>query len=127
MLVIGGCRDISDESMKSLAVACSKSLRELRMDECLNISDSSLDCILSGCRKLEVLDIGCCEDVTNAAFQQLGSEELILELKILKSCESLEYLDVRSCPHITKAGCEKAGLQFPESCKLFLELGRSNS
>ncbi|XP_060191516.1 uncharacterized protein LOC132621313 [Lycium barbarum] len=134
-LVIGGCRDISDESMKSLAVACSKSLRELRMDWCLNISDSSLDCILSGCRKLQVLDIGCCKDVTDAVFQQLESEKLILELKILKlsncpkitvigikkllkSCESLEYVDVRSCPHITKAGCKEAGLQFPKSCKV---------
>ncbi|CAN4123711.1 unnamed protein product [Withania somnifera] len=134
-LVIGGCRNISDESMKSLAVACSKSLRKLRMDWCLNIYDSSLDCILSGCRNLEVLDIGCCEGVTDAAFQHLGSGELMLELKILKasncrkitiegikkllnSCESLEYLDVRSCPHITKAGCEEAGLHFPESFKV---------
>lgn len=134
-LVIGGCRNISDESMKSLAAACSNSLRKLRMDWCLNITDSSLDCIISKCRKLEVLDIGCCEEVTDAAFQQLGSENFMLGMKILKvsncpkitvegikklmkSCEYLEYLDVRSCPLITKAGCEEAGLQFPESCKV---------
>ncbi|KAF3647693.1 putative pentatricopeptide repeat-containing protein-like [Capsicum annuum] len=134
-LVIGGCRNISDESMKSLAAACSGSLKKLRMDWCLNITDSSLDCILSKCRKLEVLDIGCCEEVTDAAFQQLGSENFMLGLKILKvsncpkitieglkkllkSCEYLEYLDVRSCPLITKAGCEEAGIQFPESWKI---------
>lgn len=134
-LVIGGCRNISDESMKSLAAACSNSLRKLRMDWCLNITDSSLDCIISRCKKLEVLDIGCCEEVTDAAFQQLGSEDFMLGMKILKvsncpkitvdgikkllkSCESLEYLDVRSCLLITKAGCEEAGLEFPESCKI---------
>ncbi|XP_060184887.1 F-box/LRR-repeat protein 4 [Lycium barbarum] len=134
-LVIGGCRNISDESMKSLAAACSNSLMKLRMDWCLNITDSSLDCIISKCRKLEVLDIGCCEEVTDAAFQQLGSENFMLGMKILKvsncpkitvegikkllkSCEYLEYLDVRSCPLITKAGCEEAGIQFPKSCKI---------
>lgn len=134
-LVIGGCRNISDESVKSLAAACSNSLRKLRMDWCLNITDSSLDCIISRCKKLEVLDIGCCEEVTDAAFQQLGSEDFMLGMKILKvsncpkitldgikkllkSCESLEYLDVRSCPLITKAGCKEAGLEFPESCKI---------
>ncbi|KAH0681930.1 hypothetical protein KY289_019682 [Solanum tuberosum] len=134
-LVIGGCRNISDEPMKSLAASCSNSLRKLRMDWCLNITDSSLDCIISKCRELEVLDIGCCEELTDAAFQQLGSENFMLGMKILKvsncpkitvegikklmkSCEYLEYLDVRSCPLITKAGCEEAGIQFPESCKI---------
>nr|GMD47781.1 F-box/LRR-repeat protein 20 [Ipomoea batatas] len=134
-LIIGGCRDISDESMILLADACNNSLRRLRMDWCLNISDASLDSILMRCRKLEVLDIGCCEEVTDAAFQQLGNEGCKLALKILKvsncskitvagidkllkSCNSLEYLDVRSCPHITKAECEEAGLQFPECCSV---------
>ncbi|KAL3370137.1 hypothetical protein AABB24_007268 [Solanum stoloniferum] len=134
-LVIGGCRNISDEPMKALAASCSNSLRKLRMDWCLNITDSSLDCIISKCRELEVLDIGCCEELTDAAFQQLGSENFMLGMKILKvsncpkitvegikklmkSCEYLEYLDVRSCPLITKAGCEEAGIQFPESCKI---------
>lgn len=132
-LIIGGCRDISDESMILLANACNNSLRRLRMDWCLNISDASLDNILLQCRKLEVLDIGCCEEVTDAAFQQLGNEGCKLALKILKVsncpkitiagidmllklCDSIEYLDVRSCPHITKADCEEAGLQFPECC-----------
>lgn len=135
-LIIGGCRKISDESMKSLAVAaCSHSLKNLRMDWCLNISDLSLNCILCNCRNLEALDIGCCEEVTDAAFQGLNRDGSELRLKILKvnncpkitvagivmlldSCNSLEYLDVRSCPHLTKAGCDQAGLQFPEYCKV---------
>ncbi|XP_027107178.2 uncharacterized protein [Coffea arabica] len=134
-LIIGGCRDVSDESLKQLAVACSNSLKNLRMDWCLNISDSSIECILQNCKQLEVLDIGCCEEVTDAAFQGLGGGLFELHLKILKvsncpkitvvgignllkSCNSLKYLDVRSCPHVTKADCDQAGLQFPETCKV---------
>ncbi|KAG8365726.1 hypothetical protein BUALT_Bualt17G0001900 [Buddleja alternifolia] len=135
-LIIGGCRDVSDESLKSLAAACCSSLKNLRMDWCLNVSDNSLECIFYLCRKLEVLDVGCCEEVTDAAFQGLGNEEdrkLNLKIlrvsncpkitvdgirKLLKSCEGLEYLDVRSCPHVTELRCNEAGLQFPGGCKV---------
>ncbi|MED6179791.1 hypothetical protein PIB30_004435 [Stylosanthes scabra] len=134
-LIIGGCRDVSNDAIKSLAAACSSSLKNLRMDWCLNLSDSSLSCILSQCRNLEALDIGCCEEVSDAAFQVISSEEPGLGLKILKvsncpkitvagigilvgKCSYLEYLDVRSCPHITKALLDEAGLHFPECCKV---------
>lgn len=131
-LIIGGCRDISDESIKHLAASCKSSLKNLRMDWCLNISDSSLSFILSQCRNLEALDIGCCEEVTDAAFQDLGEVELSLKVlkvncpkvtvvgigNVLEKCASLEYIDVRSCPHVTQASCEEAGLQFPQCCKV---------
>ncbi|CAN1164985.1 F-box/LRR-repeat protein 4 [Linum perenne] len=134
-LIIGGCRDISDASMKTLAIACSHSLKNLRMDWCLNVSDSSLSRILAECSKLEALDIGCCEEITDAAFGGLAMAETDMELKVLKvsncpkitvtgvsmlldKCSKLEYLDVRSCPHVTKLGCEEAGLHFPLSCKV---------
>ncbi|GAA0149360.1 ATP synthase [Lithospermum erythrorhizon] len=134
-LIIGGCRNVSDESIMAIAAACSQSLKNLRMDWCLNLSDLSVDRILSLCTKLEILDIGCCEEVTDAAFQGLGNEYLKLNLrilrisncpkittdgirKLLKSCDVLEYLDVRSCPHVTKAGCDEVGLLFPEICKV---------
>ncbi|CAN0888249.1 F-box/LRR-repeat protein 2 [Linum grandiflorum] len=134
-LIIGGCRDISDASVKTLATACSGSLKNLRMDWCLNVSDSSLSHILAECRKLEALDIGCCEEITDAAFAGLAMAEADMELKVLKvsncpkitvtgismlleKCINLEYLDVRSCPHVTKSDCEEAGLHFPLSCKV---------
>ncbi|KAG6422495.1 hypothetical protein SASPL_119067 [Salvia splendens] len=132
-LIIGGCREISDESIKQFASACHNSLKNLRMDWCLNVSDASLECIFSLCRKLEILDVGCCEEITDAAFQGLGSDESRLSLKILrvsncpkitvdgirnllKSCEALEYIDVRSCPHVTEVRCHEAELQFPVGC-----------
>ncbi|KAJ4832287.1 hypothetical protein Tsubulata_012237 [Turnera subulata] len=134
-LIIGGCRDISNDSVISLAIACRNSLKNLRMDWCLNISDSSLSHIFSECRNLEGLDVGCCEEITDAAFQGLGSMETKLPLKFLKisncpkitvtglglllgKCDSLEYIDVRSCLHVTKLACDEAGLQFPECCKV---------
>lgn len=131
-LIIGGCRDISDDSIKQLAASCKSSLKNLRMDWCLNISDSSLSCILTQCRNLEALDISCCEEVTDAAFQGLGEVELSLKVlkvncpnvtvvgigNVLEKCNSLEYIDVRSCPHVTQASCEEAGLQFPRCCKV---------
>ncbi|KAK2459012.1 F-box/LRR-repeat protein [Trifolium repens] len=134
-LIIGGCRDVSDNAMKSLATACRNNLKNLRMDWCLNISDSSLSCILSQCRNLEALDIGCCGEVTDTTFHLISNEEPGLSLKILKvsncpkitvvgigillgKCSYLEYLDVRSCPHITKAGLDEAGFHFPDFCKI---------
>lgn len=134
-LIIGGCRDISDESVRSLAyAACNHTLKRLRMDWCTNISDSSVKCILSQCTNLEALDIGCCEEVKDAAFHGLDGK-LGLRLRILKVsncsqitvagiglllelCSSLEYLDVRSCPHITEALCNEFGLQFPSCCRV---------
>ncbi|PIA35404.1 hypothetical protein AQUCO_03500052v1 [Aquilegia coerulea] len=134
-LVIGGCRDISDESLKSLVLACNHSLKYLRMDWCLNVSDTSLSCVLSQCRSLEALDIGCCEEITDMAFRNIGSEGFESRLKflrvsncpkitvsgigvLLEACKSLEYLDVRSCPNVTKVSCYQAGLQFPDCCKV---------
>ncbi|KAK3012877.1 hypothetical protein RJ639_009227 [Escallonia herrerae] len=134
-LAIGGCRGLSDESMKSLAAAPNHNLRTLRMDWCSNLSDSTVKCLLSQCKNLEVLDIGCCEEVTDAAFQGLSNEGNELVLKFLKvtscpkitvagismlleSCKSLQYLDVRSCPLVTEAGCDEAGVQFPKWCKV---------
>ncbi|KAK9676449.1 hypothetical protein RND81_11G078000 [Saponaria officinalis] len=135
-LIIGGCRNVSDKSIKSVALSCSHSLKNLRMDWCLSITDSSLSCILSVCKKLEAFDIGCCEKVTDAAFGQLGSgNDYAANLKVLKmsncpkitcagvamlldSCKFLEYLDVRSCPHITKAGLDEAGINIPKICKV---------
>ncbi|XP_065008443.1 uncharacterized protein LOC135638864 [Musa acuminata AAA Group] len=133
-LVIGGCRDVTDESIKALSLACCDSLRSLRMDWCLNITDSSLNSVLSNCRHLAALDIGCCDKLTDLAFQSVGMGGFESQLKVLKMsncmkitvsgvgsmlkfCKSLEYVDLRSCPHITRLGCQQAGLQFPECCK----------
>ena len=51
-LIIDGCRDVSEESIKSLSPACCHSFRSSRMD-CV-----SLICVLSTCRHLVALDMG---------------------------------------------------------------------
>ncbi|XP_068640448.1 uncharacterized protein [Aristolochia californica] len=134
-LVIGGCRSVSDEPIKCLASACGNSLKNLRMDWCPNISDSSLRSVFAHCRNLEVLDFGCCHEVTDTAFSGLDKQEFESVLRILKVsgcskitvsgvslllevCKHLEYLDLRSCPHVTEAECALAGLEFPLYCRV---------
>ncbi|ONK55780.1 uncharacterized protein A4U43_C10F910 [Asparagus officinalis] len=134
-LVFGGCRDVSDEPLKSLVLALGCSLRSLRMDWCLNVSDSSLLCVLSNCRNLVALDISCCGKVTDSAFDGLAMGGFDSGLKVLKvsnvpritvlgigtilqCCKVLEYLDLRSLPHVTEIGCQQAGLSFPSCCRV---------
>ncbi|CAN6273595.1 unnamed protein product [Urochloa humidicola] len=134
-LVIGGCRNISDASIQALALACSSSLRSLRMDWCLKITDVSLRSLLSNCKLLVAIDVGCCDQITDIAFQDGEGNGFQFELRVLKisSCvrltvagvssviksfKALEYLDVRSCPQVTRDSCEQAGVQFPSACKV---------
>lgn len=134
-LVIGGCRNISDSSIQALALACSSSLRSLRMDWCLKITDTSLRCLLSNCKLLVAIDVGCCDQITDVAFQDgegsgFQSELRVLKISscvqltvagvssVIKSFKALEYLDVRSCPQVTRDSCEQAGVQFPSACKV---------
>ncbi|KAL9268947.1 F-box/LRR-repeat protein 4-like protein [Drosera capensis] len=142
ILVISGCRNVTDNSIIALANSCAESLRALTMDWCPNISDSSVNTILSKCGNLEAIDIGCCDEVTDAAFHGLspgqGCEISLQILKasncqkitlagismIVKFCKKLEFLDVRSCPHVTKAGCYEAGIHFPERSSLSLAAGK---
>lgn len=135
ILVVGGCCGVSDEPLKSLVLALGCSLRSLRIDWCLNITDSSLSCVLSNCRNLVALDISCCDKVTDTAFHGLALGGFESGLKVLKMsnlpritvlgivtivqfCKALEYLDLRSLPHVTQFGCEQAGLDFPRCCKV---------
>lgn len=134
-LVIGGCRNISDASIKALALACYNSLRSLRMDWCLKLTDTSLRSLLSNCKHLVAIDVGCCGQITDIAFLDVEGNGFQSELKVLKisSCvqltvagvssalksfKALEYLDVRSCPLVTRDICEQAGVQFPVGCKV---------
>uniref|UniRef100_A0ACD5Z1N4 Uncharacterized protein n=1 Tax=Avena sativa TaxID=4498 RepID=A0ACD5Z1N4_AVESA len=139
-LIIGGCRDISDESIEALALACSSSLRSLRMDWCLKITDASLRSLLRNCKLLAAVDVGCCDQITDAAFEgMLRSELRVLKINncvsltvagvssMIESCKALEYLDVRSCPQVTRQSCEQAGLQFPGGCKVNFEGSLSES
>ncbi|CAN6463358.1 unnamed protein product [Victoria cruziana] len=131
-LVITGCRNITDDSVRHLAITSNSSLRYLLMDWCPNISDSSLSYVFSCCVYLEELCIAYCDKITDDAFSVLSGRADYC-LRILKAagcskvtvngirslvdcCKSLNHLDVASCRHITKEACEQAGLQFPESC-----------
>ncbi|RVX16369.1 F-box/LRR-repeat protein 20 [Vitis vinifera] len=97
-LIIGGCREHSDENLEALDIGC-----------CEEVTDAAFQGLNKGGSKLglKVLKVSNCPKITVAGIGLL-----------LDSCNSLEYLDVRSCPHVTEAGCDQAGLQFPECCKV---------
>jgi F-box and leucine-rich repeat protein 2/20 len=81
------------------------------------------------------IDVGCCDQITNASFLDREGNEFHAKLRILKisSCarftvagvsnvvesfKDLKYIGLRSCPLITKDSCEQAVLQFPSGCKV---------
>ncbi|KAK8322224.1 hypothetical protein V6Z11_A12G156500 [Gossypium hirsutum] len=132
-LGLQGCTNISDSGLADLVNGC-QHIRFLDINKCSNVGDVGISKVAE-CKNLEALDIGCCEEVTDTAFEDLRNGEIEFSLKVLKisncpkitvsginmllnQCSSLEYLDVRSCPHVTKAGCDEAGLVFPEYCKV---------
>eukprot|EP01018_Ginkgo_biloba_P018412 Gb_36550 [translate_table: standard] len=135
VLMIGGCRLVSDEAIQALSCNCGPSLRILEMEWCLDISNESVISVLSLCLRLEILDITCCNKITDAAFISLGNHGSGSVLKALKVsncpgitvigialvaefCHSLQYLDVRSCPNVTEEGVNRAGIHFPDHCKI---------
>ena len=79
------------------------------------------------------IDVGCCDQITDVAFQDgegNGFQLKVLKISscvrltvagvssVIKSFKALEYLDVRSCPQVTRDSCEQAGIQFPSACKV---------
>ena len=103
------------------------------MDWCLKITDTSLRSLLSNCELLVAIDVGCCDQITDVAFQDgkgNGFQLKVLKISscvrltvagvssVIKSFKALEYLDIRSCPQVTRDSCEQAGIQFPSACKV---------
>jgi F-box and leucine-rich repeat protein 2/20 len=122
-------------SIEALAHACSSNLKNLRMDWCLKITDASLRSLLQNCKLLVAIDVGCCDQITDASFLDREGNEFQAKLRILKisSCarltvvgvssmvesfKDLKYLGLWSCPLITKDSCEQAVLKFPSGCKV---------
>ncbi|KAJ3680384.1 hypothetical protein LUZ60_016662 [Juncus effusus] len=133
-LVIGGCREITDLSLQALANTCSESLRCLRMDWCVKITDFGLISIISKCKNLIALDIGSCDKVTDATFRELANIEFMSKLRVLRAsnvsftvngvhiisefCREIEYIDVRSCPNVSRFVYDTADIRFPLSCRV---------
>ena len=114
------------------------------MDWCLKITDASFRSLLRNCKHLAAIDVGCCDQITDASFEGMEANVFRSELRVLKinncvsitvagvscvieSCKTLKYLDVRSCPQVTRQSCEEAGLQFPGGCKVNFEGSLSES
>ncbi|XP_078448568.1 RNI-like superfamily protein [Wolffia australiana] len=131
-VVLGGCRRISEAALKALVAACCSSIRILKMDWCPGVGDSLVSSVLAKCRRLERLDVSCCDRVTDVGFGGLGFRS---ELRVFRASgcpritvsglgqllgfsPCMELIDVSACPHVTKEDCMHAGLEFPSGCKV---------
>lgn len=134
VLVIGGCCDITDESLNAIVYSCGKNLRSLRLDRCEKLTDLSLKSVISNCENLEVLDIGSCDKVTDVTFRTLTENEFDSKLRVLKAtrvgftlmgvhiisefCKDMEYVDLRSCPNVSRFLYDIADIRFPSGCSV---------
>lgn len=134
VLVIGGCCDITDESLNAIVYSCGKNLRSLRLDGCEKLTDLSLKSVISNCENLEALDIGSCDKVTDVTFRTLTENEFDSKLRVLKAtlvgftlmgvhiisefCKDMEYVDLRSCPNVSRFLYDIADIRFPSGCSV---------
>ncbi|KAJ4812083.1 F-box/LRR-repeat protein 2 [Rhynchospora pubera] len=134
VLVIGGCSDVTDESLRAVISSCGKNIRSLRLNSCEKLTDLSLNSVISNCENLVALDIGCCDKVTDITFKTLITNDFVSKLKVLKAsrvgftlmgvhiisefCKGMEYIDLRSCPHISRFVYDIADIRFPRGCKV---------
>lgn len=134
ILVIGGCCDVTDESLRALIDSCGENIKSLRLDGCEKLTDLSLKSVISNCRNLVALDIGSCDKVTDVTFKTLVKNEFDSKLRVLKAncvgftlmgvhiisefCKDMEYIDLRSCPYVSRFVYDIADIRFPSGCRV---------
>ncbi|XP_078152740.1 uncharacterized protein LOC144547926 [Carex rostrata] len=126
ILVLGGCCDITDQSLNAIVYSCGKNLRSLRLDGCEKLTDLSLKSVISNCENLVALDIGSCDKVTDETFWTLTENQFDSKLRVMKAthvgftesgvriiskfCKDMEYVDLRSCSDVSE--------WFPSGCSV---------
>eukprot|EP00252_Welwitschia_mirabilis_P001693 TRINITY_DN11609_c0_g1_i1.p1 TRINITY_DN11609_c0_g1~~TRINITY_DN11609_c0_g1_i1.p1 ORF type:complete len:415 (-),score=45.20 TRINITY_DN11609_c0_g1_i1:223-1467(-) len=135
ILMIGGCRHVTDFGIQTLVSVCGPALRNLQLEWCQQISDNAVGLVLTHCPQLENLNIACCDKITDTAFSCLRDGQYGSCLKYLKVsncagisvggialiaefCHSLQFLDVRYSPQITEEDVNGAAINFRDNCKV---------
>ncbi|KAJ3008614.1 UNVERIFIED_CONTAM: hypothetical protein HDU68_003016 [Siphonaria sp. JEL0065] len=129
-LMISGCSQITDESLMSFGgwektdivkgnvkdlwkarEPFKSKLKRLELSGCFQVTDFGASAILIGCTELEVLDLGYCWRITDAAFYQ-SEESFMLDRRLAFwkdytdkiCCLGLRVLSVRFCYLVTDVG-----------------------
>ena len=61
---VKGCRNLTNKSIKAVAVGCA-SLKEINVSDCSNLTDKSIRAVAAGCASLTSLDVGWCDKLTH--------------------------------------------------------------
>ncbi|NXI86726.1 FXL20 protein, partial [Rhipidura dahli] len=105
-------------------------LEKMDLEECVQITDSTLIQLSIHCPRLQVLSLSHCELITDDGIRHLGNgacahdrlEVIELDncplitdasLEHLKSCHSLERIELYDCQQITRAGIKRLRTHLP--------------
>lgn len=137
ILLLGGCRLLSDLALDAYFKKHTNLLKTLQVEYCTKLTDNGIRAIFANCQSLESLDIRCCSLLTDRCVDNLrAGENCLRELKIsgcsgftseglskvAESCPQLTLLEAKYCDHITIE--TMVGIVFPIGCKVVLDKAR---
>lgn len=104
---------LSNETFQAICDRCPK-LRRFIINNCINIHDSSVLCLVKACNYLKHVELYHCKDITNETLSYFGKYCLFLEKislagcmnisvsginKLITSCKQLKECEVVFCRH----------------------------
>ena len=129
-LDLSWCGRISDGALEFIACDLAKSLIELILDRCINITDNGLGFVATMSR-LEVLSIRWCPHVHDFGLQTLCTMSKLRRLSLagcstitpnalgcLKQLKALEELELTNCPAATPELIVYLQQQFSHKCSI---------
>lgn len=127
-LCLNGCGLIADNGLKTLATLHGKSLKELEMFGCFNITSRGIRHLASICQNLRTLQLGQCYRITDSCIAQVSSSLCCVENldlrgckqikdtcieKIVNHCSRLQTLALANCPNISNNAMQKIASTLP--------------
>ncbi|XP_047205042.1 F-box/LRR-repeat protein 7-like [Girardinichthys multiradiatus] len=116
IVVVNGCKRLTDRGLHILAQCCPE-LRRLEVAGCYNISNDAVFEVVSRCPNLEHLDLSGCSKVTCISLTQEAS----LQLSPLHGQQiSIHFLDMTDCFSLEDEGLRTIASHCPRLTHLYL-------
>lgn len=127
-LCLNGCGLIADNGLKTLATLHYKSLKELEMFGCFNVTSRGIRYLANICRNLRTLQLGQCYKITDSCIAEVSSNLCCVENldlrgckqikdtcieKIVDNCSRLQTLALANCPNISNNAMQKIASTLP--------------
>ncbi|CAL5223987.1 g6599 [Coccomyxa viridis] len=85
---------LQDRALAALAAANGPRLKDVDLSGCQLVTDLGIRALTSSCRNLESVNVSSCYELSDAAFESLGT------------CSGLRSLDACGCEQLTDAGLQ---------------------